>query len=268
MLASLDRSLGTISLVSIPRDIVDAPLGDGRTFAPKLNSLYSYADRHPKDFPKGGLRTLEDAVGALLGVRVHAYAEMDFTAFVRAVDLAGGVDVHVAQAIEDPVYDGYGFAKGSRGFTLTTGDHHLDGVTALAYARSRYGVGGSDFLRAARQQEILVALKSKLTRSGSLFFQLPELLDIFGDTVRTDLPPSLLPQLAAVADGVGGNGIVRVVIQKPLVHGERRSPYGSVQVPDLAKIRAMAAAVLPDPGTAATSWPPSSKPSPKASASP
>jgi LCP family protein required for cell wall assembly len=253
MLASVDLKLGTVSLVSIPRDLVDVPLGNGDTFGPKLNSLYQYAASHPAAFPKGPMRTLEDAIGALLGVRVHYYAEADFVGFVRMVDLAGGVDVHNTRLIDDPRYDGLGL-KG-RGFRLEKGDHHLGGYEALAYVRSRQGVGDSDFTRAARQQEVLVALRSRLMGGGHLLFQLPELLDIFGDTVRTDVPPSLLPQLAAAAEGIDGASAVRVVIQKPLVHGERRSPYGSVQVPDLKKILAMAKVVLPAPGSAPSPWP-------------
>jgi LCP family protein required for cell wall assembly len=253
MLASLDRTLGTVTLISLPRDLVNVPLGDGRIYSPKLNSLYSYANRTPGEFPKGGMRTLEDAVGALLGVTVNYYAELDFSAFVRAVDLAGGVDVNVARAIDDPQYPGY--LGGPRGFTISTGPHHLDGVTALAYARSRYGIGDSDFTRAARQQEIVLALKQKLSAGGSLFFRLPELLAVFGDTVRTDLPPSKLPGLAAIADKIDATKIVRVVLQKPLVHGQNLPPLGSVQVPNIAKIQALAARILPPPGTPVTTPP-------------
>ena len=261
MLASVDLELGTVSLVSIPRDLVDVPLGNGDVFGPKLNSLYQYAARHADEFPQGPMRALQDAVGALLGVRVHYYAEADFVGFVRMVDLAGGVDVHNKRLIDDPRYDGLGLQ--GRGFRLEPGDHHLDGDEALAYVRSRLGVGDSDFTRAARQQEVLVALRDRLMGGGGLLFQLPELLDIFGDTVRTDLPPSMLPRLAAAAEGIDGASAVRVVIQKPLVHGEHRRPYGSVQVPDLKKIRAMAKIVLPAPGT-----PPSPWPAPKATKAP
>lgn len=254
MLASVDLELGTVSLVSIPRDLVDVPLGNGDVFGPKLNSLYQYAAGHRAEFPQGPMRALQDAVGALLGVRVHYYAEADFVGFVRMVDLAGGVDVVNPNAIEDPRYDGEGLGK--RGFSLAAGPHHLDGWEALAYVRSRLGLADSDFTRAARQQEVLVALRERfMGPGGSLFFQLPELLDIFGDTVRTDVPPSLLPKLALAAESIDGQSAVRVVIQKPLVKGAHRSPYGSVQVPNLAKIRAMAAAVLPPPGTAPSPWP-------------
>src|SRR5262249_59201990 len=90
MLVSIDRTLGTATLVSIPRDMVDVPLGNGDTFSMKLNALYGYVERHPDQFPNGAMRTLKDAVGALLGIRVQYYADMRFDGFVRMVELAGG----------------------------------------------------------------------------------------------------------------------------------------------------------------------------------
>jgi LCP family protein required for cell wall assembly len=253
MLASIDPKLGTASLVSIPRDLIDVPLGDGNIFGLKLNALYSWAAAHPDELPQGPVRALQDAVGALLGVRVQYYAQMDFDGFVRAVDLAGGVDVHNERVIDDPRYDGLGL--GHPGFKLEPGDHRLTGWEALAYVRSRQGVGDSDFTRAARQQEVLVALRERLLDGGSLFFRLPGLLQIFGDTVRTDLPPSQLPQLAAVAEAMAGDGVSRTVISGPLVKSVQRGSLGSAFVPRLDAIRQMARSVLPAPGTPATSWP-------------
>ena len=69
---------------------------------------------------------------------------------------------------------------------------------ALAYARSRKALGESDFTRQARQQQILVALRDEATQGGSLLFQLPDLLDAVGQTIRTDLPADRLPELAAI----------------------------------------------------------------------
>jgi hypothetical protein len=138
------------------------------------------------------------------------------------------------RAIEDPRYDGEGL--GSRGFSLAAGPHHLGGWEALAYVRSRLGLVDSDFTRAARQQEVLVALRERfMGTGGNLFFQLPAILDIFGDTVRTDVPPSLLPKLALAADSIDGSSAVRVVIQKPLVKGAI-APAG-YRVPNIARIR-------------------------------
>ena len=173
MVVSFDPVGKTASMVSLPRDLVNVPLGGGDDFGPKLNSLMSYADRHPKDFPKGGLRTLQGAIGELLGIPIHYHATMEFEGFIDMVDAVGGVDITVAKAIDDPGYDGFG-ADG-RGWSITKGRHHLDGVDALAYARSRKSAGESDFTRAGRQQQIIVALKDAATDGGSIFWELPGL---------------------------------------------------------------------------------------------
>ncbi|HET9614753.1 MAG TPA: hypothetical protein VFP22_08070, partial [Candidatus Limnocylindrales bacterium] len=68
-----------------------------------------------------------------------------------------------------------------------------------------------------------------------------------GDLVTTDLPVGMLPSLSAVVDELGPHAITRLVISSPLVHAGR-SQYGSVQIPDLRRIRAMAAQVFTAPG--------------------
>jgi LCP family protein required for cell wall assembly len=218
----------------------------------------SYADRNPKQFPGGGKRALADAVGALLGIRIPYVATMNFVGFIKMIDAVGGVDIDVKEAFNDPTYDGYGLTDASgkkvRGWSVTTGWHHFDGVNALAYARSRKALGESDFKRQERQQEILLALKNKVTQTGSLLFNLPRLLDALGDTVTTDFPVDQLPSAAAVIDEMGRNTVTRVVIKFPLVRGGNNA-YGSVQFPDIAAIRAMAAGVFSTPGTPPTPWP-------------
>ena len=241
MVASLDPVGHTVSLLSIPRDLIDTPLGNGNTYGPKLNSLMSYADAHPKAFPKGGIRTLEDAVGALLGIEIHYYARLDFVGFIKMIDAVGGVDIDVPRGFEDPTYDGYGMSKA--GYSITAGLHHFDGVGALAYARSRKALGESDFTRQARQQQILVALRAKATQGGSLLFELPALLDAVGQTIRSDLPADRLPALAAIMDEVGRNDVTSVVIRSPLVH-PKSTRFGDSQEPDLARILAVAAGLF------------------------
>jgi LCP family protein required for cell wall assembly len=252
MVASFDPVGKTASIVSLPRDLIDVPLGDGNRFGPKLNSLMSYADSHRARFPKGGIRTLETAVGALLGIPIHYYARMEFAGFVSMVDAVGGVDITVPRAIDDPGYDGFG--EGKRGWSISAGRHHLDGANALAYARSRKSVGESDFTRAGRQQQLIVALKEAATRGGSMFWKLPALLDAVGASIRTDLPIDRLPQLAAAIDEMAPSGIARAVIGHPLVRSVD-TRYGSSLEPDVAAIHDVAAGLFPAPGGAPMSWP-------------
>jgi LCP family protein required for cell wall assembly len=253
MVASLDPVGSSVSLLSVPRDLVNTPLGNGDVFGPKLNSLLGYADRHPEAFPDGGMRALEDAIGALLAIPIHYYARLDFSGFITMVDAVGGVDVTVAKGFEDPGYDGFGFD--SRGFSITEGRHHLDGATALAYARSRKAAGESDFTRAARQQQILVAMRGQVSEGGSLLFELPALLDAVGHTVRSDVPVDRLPALAAILDEVGRDEMTSVVIRFPLVHPVS-TRYGASQEADLPAIRAMAAKLFSPPGTPPAGWTP------------
>jgi len=267
MVASIDPIGHTVSLVSVPRDLVGTPLGTGDTYGPKLNSLLGYADRNPKLFPKGGIATLQEAIGALLGITIHYHAQLDFRGFIKMVDAVGGVDIVAPRAFEDPQYDGYG-TGGVKGFSITAGPHHLDGAAALAYARSRKALGESDFTRQARQQQILVALRSQVTRGGSLLFQLPQLLDAVGQTITTDFPVARLPDLAAILDEVGKKDVTSVVIRSPLVKS-KNTQYGDSQVPNLTRIREMAAALFSEPGTPPIPWPtPKATKAPKATPTP
>jgi polyisoprenyl-teichoic acid--peptidoglycan teichoic acid transferase len=253
MVASLDPVGKSVSLLSVPRDLVDTPLGNGDTFGPKLNSLLGYADAHRDRFPNGGIRTLEDAVGALLAIPIHYYARIDFVGFIDMVDSVGGVDVTVTKGFEDPGYDGFGF--GRRGWSITAGENHLDGPNALAYARSRKAAGESDFTRAARQQQILVALRDSATSGGNLLFQLPGLLEAVGRTIRSDVPVDKLPALAAIMEEISKRNVVSAVIRYPLVH-PKSTRYGDSQEPDLVAIRAVVANLFPPPGTLPKGWTP------------
>ncbi len=253
IVVSLDPVGETVSMLSIPRDLVDVPLANGTTFAPKINSLLSWANRHPDDFPEGGTRALEDAIGTLLGIPIHYFAKVELAGFVTMVDAVGGITVEVVRPLADPRYGGFGVGPG---WSISAGRHHLDGGEALAYARIRRANGESDFTRAARQQQVLVALRDQAV-AGNLLFNLPKLIDAVGETVRTDLPPALLPQLAALAEEIDSDRTTQVVLTSPMVKsGGKGHPYGSVVVPVPSRIAEMVAVVFTEPGTPPGPWPP------------
>jgi LCP family protein required for cell wall assembly len=255
IVVSLDPIARTVSLLSVPRDMVDVPLPDGTVFAPKINSLVSWARLHPDQFPGAdgqGYDVLMGAIGTLLNLQIDMYAQVNLGGFVRVVDTLGGVNVNVARALCDPGYREYGYPNG---FSITAGPHHLDGQAALAYARIRKATGESDFTRAARQQEILSGIRDAIVHGQ--FLQDPVgLLDAIGRTISTNVPRSMLPDLATWAAEVGRGDTYRAVITHPLV----KSGFdvrGSIQIPDVPAIRALAASLfgapgaLPDPVTKA-----------------
>jgi LCP family protein required for cell wall assembly len=252
MVVSVDPVGSTVSIVSLPRDLIGVPLGNGDDFGPKINALMSYADRHPKAFPDGGMSALQAAVGTLLGIDIPYYARIDFFGFIDIVDAVGGVDVTVDKAFDDPEYKV--FENPGPGWSISAGQHHLDGSNALAYARARKGLGESDFSRASRQQQILLALRDEVTKDGSLLWELPHLLELVGDTISTNVPVGRLPEMAAIVDEIGDDAVVRAVIRHPLVKS-KSTKYGSSLVPNLKAIRRVAADLFPAPGVPPIPWP-------------
>ncbi|MEO5885723.1 MAG: LCP family protein [Candidatus Limnocylindrales bacterium] len=208
LVASIDPVTADVVLISIPRDISDFELFDGRTFTGKINSFYTWVNNHPKQFEDKPLTALVREVGYLIGAPIHYYAAIDLAGFRRMIDLVGGVTIDNPKAISDRRYD---WLDGERGFYLSAGKHKLNGRTALAYVRSRQGVGDSDFTRARRQQQVLLALRDKLT-SASMLPKLPEILDATGDTVQTNFPSDRIGEMIDLAQLVDTDTVRQYVL--------------------------------------------------------
>ncbi|MGH2457143.1 MAG: LCP family protein [Candidatus Limnocylindria bacterium] len=251
LLVSLDAASGRSAMVSIPRDLYGVPLPDGRVFNAKLNSLMAYADARPTEFPMGGVGTLKAAIGDLLGVRIHYFAAIDLLGFKSAIDAIGGVDVTVERAVNDPSYND---EFGNRvGFFIQPGTYHMDGRTALAYVRSRRGVGDSDFTRADRQQQLLGALRRELT-AGSLVLGLSGLLDAVRNALVTDIPSERMSDLAQAVQDADLSQLRRVVLRPPeYMTADPRSAAGYILIPNLEAIRAVGEEMLSSTPTPAPS---------------
>jgi LCP family protein required for cell wall assembly len=211
LVVSVDSADKTAVMMSIPRDISDFQLYSGGIYHGKINSLMTAARLDPKRFPDGPMGTLTRQIGFIIGVPVDYYAQINLEGFEQMVNLVGGVDIDNPRAIDDPLYDWF---DGTHGFQLSAGPHHLDGRLALAYVRSRQGVGDSDFTRARRQQQVLGALRLKMTTPAGLR-QLPGLLDAASRTIRTDFPAERLRDYLALAKEVGDAQTQRYVLGPP-----------------------------------------------------
>jgi LCP family protein required for cell wall assembly len=251
LVVSFDPAGGHSAMISIPRDTYGAPLPDGSAFNQKLNALMVTADNNKKRFPDGGVATLKATIGQMLGVKIHYFAAINLLGFKQAVDSVGGVDVVVQRAINDPTYiDENGKHSG---FKLSAGKHHLDGHTALAFVRSRHGAGDSDFTRADRQQQLLEALRAKLT-AGNLLTALPGLLDAVKNTIITDVPSDKMPQLAQAVQDADMSHLERIVLQPPDYYSvNAHSPAGYILIPKLDAIRQIGERLLSgEPATTAS----------------
>jgi anionic cell wall polymer biosynthesis LytR-Cps2A-Psr (LCP) family protein len=129
------------------------------------------------------------------GIRVNEYVVVDFTTFIKIIDLIGGVNVEVPYDISDPEYPdmNYGYDP----FYITAGWHQLDGTTALKYARSRHG--SDDIDRGRRQQQVIYAIRDKVTAYDmipELAAKSPQLWSELQDGVKTGLSLDQILQLA------------------------------------------------------------------------
>ena len=272
IVASIDPVGKTLSMLSIPRDLVDIPLPGGGTYAAKINSLLGYVNGNPDDpnfaFAHGsGTRALQDAVGHMLGIPIHYYAKVDLPGFIKVVDAVGGVDINAARPLRAPGYRDFGV----NGFIVDAGRHHFDGKEALAYARIRRASGENDFTRASRQQEVLIALRNAALAGGAigLLSRLDRLLSALEGAVRTDVPPDRFGDFAFLAEQIERNAVTSVVLQEPLFDTRTEGSRGYIEVPDVPAIRQMARRLFSEPGTPPRTWPePTASPEEVSSPSP
>ena len=191
----LDPETNRAAMLSIPRDLyVDIP-GHGQN---RINTAYSCGERDGT----GGLTLARQTVSATLGIPVDHAVLIDFQVFVTVIDAIGGIDVEVPYDIYDPTYPDSGI--GYDPFYLPAGDHHLDGTTALKYARTR-ATGGGDFGRTARQRQVVMAVRDRVLNLDllpSLIAQSPQLWTSLQDAFEADLTLSEIVDLAVAASHV------------------------------------------------------------------
>jgi hypothetical protein len=123
------------------------------------------------------------------------------------------------------------------------------GDTALKYARSRHD--SNDYSRAKRQQDVLGALRAKLSQPQALR-TLPALMNGIGTTVETDFDPGNVLSLAAAATGIASANISSEVLYPcggdyPHCELTYDSVGGFYLIPDVAKVRDLAASLFYDP---------------------
>jgi LCP family protein required for cell wall assembly len=213
LLVTLDRQTPTAGLLSINRDLwVKLPGGQR---AGKINTAHFLGE--VEHVPGGGPALAMETVQAALDIPVQYYIRLNFSAFEQLIDLIGGIDLEVKATIDDPDYPDAGF--GYEPFHIDAGWQHLDGATALKYARTR-ATAGSDLDRVQRQQQVILAVRDKLLnekRLPQLLKQLGPLLSTFSGSIQTNLTPAQLQELIEFAAGIDRDQIYAVTFDASLI---------------------------------------------------
>ena len=234
IVVSIDPVSKEVDMLSFPRDLSNLPMYNGKTYPDKINSLMTYAQSHKKEYPDGGLPTLMKELGFLLGVPMHYYAAIDLAGFVKMVDLVGGVTIDNPRVIDDPGYGGW--TNGHPiGFHLSPGRHRLDGQNALAYVRSRKGIGDNDFTRSRRQQQVLVALGKKLS-DPAMLPKIPEIVGAAGNSIKSNFPPDRLGEMLDIGTNLDNPKIKQYVLGPPYAGYPKQSTGVYELVLDMGKI--------------------------------
>ncbi len=193
MLISVDGQNEKASVLSIPRDLYVMIPGHGLD---RINTAFVYGS--VGNNPAGGAAMAMSTVEYNLGVHIDHYVLVDFGAVTKTIDTLGGVDVYVPFEINDPTFPDMDY--GYEPLYIPSGLQHMDGRTALKYARTRHV--DNDFGRAARQQQVIMAARDKALGLGlaDLLSRAPQLYQRIEHGVRTDLS---LEEIVRLAGDVG-----------------------------------------------------------------
>ena len=195
---SIQPEVPAVTVLSIPRDLYVYIPG---YWMSRINFADLYGEAY--GYEGGGPALLQQTLLYNLGIPVDHYARTDFDGFIGIIDALGGIDIPVHCWLEDhwPYPDENGEYPLK---TLEPGVHHMDGETALWYARSR--LTSSVFARDQRQQQILQAIWQQARRLAILP-RVPELWEQFRAAVVTDLELSDVLMLAEMAFQLDGNNV-------------------------------------------------------------
>ena len=194
---SINLDTGKAVLISIPRDVWVASL------RAKINTAYHYG--YQKQATSGGLLLAKSAVSESIGQPVHFAVKLDFSSFVTAIDILGGIDIDVEHEFTDDKYpvpgkendlcDGDPDTRCRYEIVhFSAGTQHMDGASALKFVRSRQSADpgeGTDFARGKRQEKVISAIRSKILSVKNLrnsrVYQ--DLYELARRSVVTDITP-------------------------------------------------------------------------------
>lgn len=148
-----------ISIISIPRDLwVKIP---SSSTGIKINNLYELENKGKKFSQSNSYELIKQKIEEITGLSIDHIVILDLEGFGKLIDALGGIDIWLEKDVVDPNL--VNPHNPSEIFHLSAGWRHLDGALTIKFIRTRYAPEG-DFYRIEHQQQIIAALKEKLTK--------------------------------------------------------------------------------------------------------
>ena len=184
IIMTVNRETKKILLTTTPRDSY-VPIADGGN---NQKDKLTHAGIYGVD---ASIHTLEN----LYGIDLNYYARLNFTSFLKLIDLLGGVDVYNDQEFN---------AHTNNGKHYPAGTLHLDSKDALGFVRERYSLADGDRDRGRNQQKVIVAIIQKLTSSEALK-NYSDIIQGLQDSLQTNMPIETMMDLVNAQLDSGGS---------------------------------------------------------------
>jgi LCP family protein required for cell wall assembly len=195
---TIDSKTKVAGILGIPRDLwVEIPNKSGTAyFENRINTAYATGEL--QEYSGGGAKLVQDVIEHNLAIAIDHYVVIDFQGFIRVIDGLGGIDVYVEEEIDDPYYSETELPGDYTPLHFDVGELHMDGQTALNYARTRFD--SSDLDRIHRQQQVIfaaidAAAQQRMVSATGLLDQWRK----YKDAVVTDINDPQVPGFAALA---------------------------------------------------------------------
>ena len=209
LVVSINLSTKEIALLSIPRDLFVKIPDNGWQ---RINHANAYGELN--NYKGGGSALAAKTVGETFGIPINYWARIDFSGFVKIIDNIEGIDIMVDRTFTDSKYPDKNHE--TRTIHFDSGFKHMDGQTALIFARSRHGDNweGSDFARSIRQQKIILAVKNKIL-NWKTFINPNRIYSLYNNAqanTQTNIEAWQLPQIINLFKNLNSDKIERYIL--------------------------------------------------------